>query len=73
MERPNFRRAQIIEEHLLDYIDQVTVSDRNKEIVKKYAAGKDFGELSEEYGLAYSRVVTIVVNYISKVSKYIKH
>lgn len=73
MEKHNFRRAEIIERHLLDYIDLVPVSDRNKEIVKKYAAGESFTDLAAEYGLSHTRVVTIVVNYISKVSEQTRH
>ena len=72
MQKPNFRRQRIIEEHLLDYIDRAEVSDRNKEIVKKYVAGKSFKALAEEYGLTDSRMGSIVSAYISKVYKFTK-
>ena len=70
MEARNFRRAEIIEENLLDYIDLAEVSDRNKEIVKKYVAGASFKALSREYGLTDGRLGAIVAQYISKVIKY---
>lgn len=70
--KPNFRRERIINEHLLDYIDQVKDSDRNKEIVKKYVAGESFKALSEEYGITDGRLGAIVAEYISKVGRLLK-
>lgn len=73
MHKPNFRRQRLVDEHLLDYMDQVKDSDRNKEIVKRYAAGESFKVLSEEYGITDGRLGAIVANYISKVHRILRH
>ena len=57
-------RKRIIEEELLDF--DVKVSDRNKEIVRKYVEGVEQSALADEYGLSSPRIHRIVANYVSK-------
>lgn len=69
MEQNNHYRARIINECLLEYIDVVKTSDRNREIVEKYVRGSGFGEISKVYNLSYSRIRGIVYNYILHASR----
>lgn len=48
---------------LLAYIDYVNISERNKEIVKKYVEGASYVALGKMYGISGSRIRSIVVNY----------
>lgn len=59
-------RRRILEEKLLSRMDDIKMSDRNKEIVRKHVAGASQTELGKEYGLTVSRITAIVANYISK-------
>lgn len=63
----------IVQNNYMELIDTVKVSDRNKEIVKKYIAGTKMKALSEEYNVSYERVRAIIYNYIWHCSRYKKH
>ena len=56
----NFRRNEIINNNLLDYIHKIDTSDRNKDITIKYAYGVSYKELSKEYGITPNRIAQIV-------------
>lgn len=55
---------------LLAYIDYVNISERNKEIVKKYVEGGSYVALGKLYGISGSRIRSIVVNYRRHAVKY---
>lgn len=59
-------RIKILEENLLARMDDIKMSDRNKEIVRKHVAGASLTELAKEYKLTVSRIRAIIANYISK-------
>ena len=61
---PNHKRKRIIEENLMDYIDVVDVSDRNKEIVRMYVAGAKYKEICEKYNIKKQTVSDIVLRYM---------
>lgn len=65
----NFRRTRILDENLLEYLDKVNFSSRNKEIVRKYVSGIPYKTLAEEYDLTSGRIAGVVKDYILKVSK----
>lgn len=52
-----------IMKELLTYIDHVNVSERNKEIVKKYVEGASYATLGKLYGISGSRVRSIIVHF----------
>ena len=55
---------------LLVYIDDVDVSERNKEIVKSYVDGASYSALGRKYRLSGSRIRSIIVNYRRHAVKY---
>lgn len=55
--------------HDFAMIDEIDLSERNKEIVIKYVGGKSQKELSTEYGLTQGRISSILFNYVNKCSK----
>lgn len=57
---------------LLPYMDIVGISDRNKEVVRKYVDGKSQVELGKEYGISNSRIRDIIVNFRLKVRIFLK-
>ena len=54
MQKNNFRRDKIIDERLMNYIQFVNISDRNKEIVVAYVNGSTYKELAEN--MAYQLI-----------------
>lgn len=52
------------------YIDYVNISERNKEIVKRYAEGASYVALGTFYGISESRIWLIIVNYRRHAVKY---
>jgi Mor family transcriptional regulator len=63
----------ILENDYMELIDTVKVSERNKEIVKKYIRGIKMKALSEEYNVSYERIRAIIYNYIWHCHHYKKH
>lgn len=70
MQKNNFRRDKIIDERLMNYIQFVNISDRNKEIVVAYVNGSTYKELAEKYGVSTNRIAQIVRQYIFHVRIY---
>ena len=62
--KPNHKRDRIRTEDLLQYLDKINVSERNKQIVQSYADGVGYQELAERYGITDNRVSQIIYNYI---------
>lgn len=62
----------IEQNNYMELIDTVNISERNKEIVKKYIAGIKMKVLSEEYNVSYERIRAIIYNYIWHCSHYKK-
>lgn len=65
------KRRQIIENDYLFYMKYIPESERNKQIVTKYAEGKSFVEIGAEYGLSSARISAIVANYIRHVKMFL--
>jgi Mor family transcriptional regulator len=63
---PNFRRDIIINNNLLEYINMINTSDRNKDITIKYANGISYKELSKEHNITTPRVASIVWDCLCK-------
>lgn len=66
----NHNRIKIIEGNLLQYIDYTNTIPRNKEIIKEYASGKSYKELSEKYCVPWKSIESMVAQYVNKVSRY---
>lgn len=65
----NHNRQRIIDNNMLQYIDDTNTIPRNKEIIKEYAAGKSYKELSEKYGVPLKSIASMVAQYVNKVSR----
>lgn len=63
------KRKRIIEENLIQYIDIVDMSDRNKGIVRMCAAGASLTAIAEAYGISSARVSQILFRYIQHTNK----
>lgn len=62
--RNNYYRSRIINENLLYYMEELNMSDRNKNVVKKYVIGVDYKTLSGEYGVTTERIRAIIGNFV---------
>lgn len=60
----NYKRERIIREKILQYKDQVQLSERNINIVEKYVEGCNLADLAEQHGITRERVAQIVSTYI---------
>ena len=68
-----YKRNIILNENLLDYIDDVSVPQRTKDIALKYTNGMSYEELSKEYGITKNRVSDLIQNYIHNVRCDLKY
>lgn len=57
-------RQVIVNENLLQYKNDVSVSLRNISIVEDYANGIEYLELSSKYNISYQRIYQIVATYV---------
>lgn len=46
---------------------KIGMSERNKEIVRKYMSGKPCKALSKEYNVSYNRIRKIIMEFIKRV------
>ena len=61
------KRKRIIEENLMEYIDIVDISDRNKDIIRMYVSGASYKEICEKYNIKKQTASDVVARYIHKV------
>lgn len=66
----HYKRERIKKEHLLDYIDHIDYSDRNKTIMKRYASGESYSAIANDYGITPERVNIIIANCVTKCAWY---
>ena len=66
------RRETIINENLLQYIDQIKISARDKQVVQEYVDGASYNQLGEKYGFAPNRVPQIEFHYIRHCGLFLK-
>ena len=71
MNKKNSLREHVSEYHLLDYIDQVSLSDRNRDIVSRYMTGESQAELARYYEVSRGAVHQVIATYYSNVLKYL--
>lgn len=72
-QRPhNFNRQRIIDNNYLSLIDNIPLSQRNKNIITSYTQGKSYEELSKEHNITSQRVGAIVQDYVRKCINYEK-
>lgn len=69
MKKKDYLRNLIEQEGLLQYIENISCSNRNKEIVIKYAAGMSQTELAREYGVTANRIHAIIFETLQKLKK----
>lgn len=63
-------RKTIIQNNLLSMQDIVPISDRDFCIIKDYADGSSYKELSEKYSITIGRLNQIVEKYVAKCLLY---
>ncbi len=62
---------RIEEENLLQYIDKVNMTDRDKEIAAIWITQKPtYRELGERYGISHERIRQIIIKYARKAHHY---
>ena len=67
------RIRQIInDENLLEYANEINMMDRDKLLVKDYATGSKYKELSEKYGISYKSVPGTISRYVRKAHAYMR-
>ena len=66
----NHFRKRIIDENLLQYIQYVKMTDRNKSIVTEYVSGSSYIELGRKHFVTPSRVRDIIRDYIHHCNLY---
>lgn len=62
----NYRRELITEFNLLDCLDQVSISDRNKEMIRAFTTGSTAAALARQYQISQTRVAQILDDFIWK-------
>lgn len=67
----NGQRGRLIKnEYYSTYMNEkIGISERDKEIVRKYMEGKSYSELAKEYEVTFNRVKKIVLKYIKHVNE----
>ena len=62
---------KIYEENLIDYMDRVSMVDRDKEIVKIYLSEKPtYQDLGNRYGISHERIRQILIKFAIKAHHY---
>lgn len=71
MEKANFRREIIKDYALLEYLDlpELKYSEKNKQIVKRYAAGETYSELAKCYNVTANAIQQRIEHFIRRVGK----
>ena len=70
MNNKGFSQELLSKEYYKEYADKdskIGMSERNKEIVRKYMAGKSIKDLSKEYDVSYNRIRKILMEFIKRV------
>ncbi|MCR5357176.1 MAG: hypothetical protein K6E63_07205 [Lachnospiraceae bacterium] len=64
---------KIEEENLIQYMDKVNLSDRDKEIARAFIEDKPtYRELGEKYGISHERIRQIIIKFAQKAHHYYK-
>ena len=66
LEKKNYKRTLIVDEGLLKYINDVSMSDRDKSIVISYAEGQSYKTLAQINGITANRVAAIIGKYVRR-------
>ena len=72
LEPRHHKRARIIQDNLLQYMAQIKISDRDKQVVQEYVNGASYKQLAEKYGFAPNRVPQIAFHYIRHCGLFIR-
>lgn len=63
--------AKIEEEHLIDYMDVVNMTERDKEIANIFISEHPtYRELGERYGISHERIRQIIIKFTRKAHHY---
>ena len=71
MANRNELRDYIKKYRLLDYIDQVPLTQRSKDIIIRYVNGESQAGLSRIYGVSFNAIHQVIAAYRSNVVKYL--
>ena len=62
---------KIYEENLIEYIDRINMTDRDKEIVQIYLSEKPtYRELGDRYGISHERIRQLLIKFARKAHHY---
>ena len=62
---------KIYEENLIEYMDRVNMTPRDKEIVQIYLSEKPtYRELGDRYGLSHERIRQLLIKFARKAHHY---
>ena len=70
MKKKNYLREVIQQYGLMEYIEKIPLKERDREIVKKYAAGSNYAALAKEYECTSNNIHRIVYQYIVLVGRH---
>lgn len=59
----NVLREKILDRNYIELIDIIEISERNRDIVKKFVEGATYSAIAQEYNISPGRVRSIVFNY----------
>lgn len=62
----NTLRDRLIKSNYLTYIDKIGISERDKEVVIRYANGKAHKQLAKEFGVSYNRIRKIIMKTLER-------
>ena len=62
----DYMRAQIANENLMQYIDQIDFPDQNKAVIREYVAGGSQKSIAQKYNIHPSVVNHILKSYIKR-------
>lgn len=62
----DYMRAQIVNENLMQYIDQIDLPDQNKAVIREYVAGDSQKSIAQKYNIHPSAVNHILKSYIKR-------
>lgn len=67
----NWRRKLINENNLLQYIEKIPArfSEKNRQIVRDYASGMTYKELSSKYGVSSGRIEEVLQTFFYYLNK----
>lgn len=71
MANRNELREYIKKYRLIDYMDQISLTERNRDIIIRYVDGESQASLSREYGVSFNAIHQTIVAFRSNVIRHL--